>query len=153
MLSDSCAYFPSLALPQQLVHTLWPFFRAKDEARCSWRGSGEEGLDTKKKSTKDAGWPGGGRPSKLGWQACLGTWSACQPASLPACSLVTLSTMKSVETSEVCSRQARRRERTKEVHFLDTTTDRGADLSQHRTGFDKWQILMFPYISAIKEVF
>ena len=61
--------------------------------------------------------------------------------------------MKSVETSEVCSRQARRRERTKEVHFLDTTTDRGADLSHHRTGFDKWQISMFPYVSPIKEVF
>ena len=77
-----------------------------------------------------------------------------RPASLPACSLVTLSTMKSVETSEVCSRQARRRERTKEVHFLDTTTDdRGADLSHQRTGFDKWQISIFPYISAIKEVF
>ena len=73
---------PRLALPQQLVHTLWPFFRAKDVARCSWRGSGEKGLDTKKR-TKDAGWPGGGRPSKLGWQACcLGTRSACQPASL-----------------------------------------------------------------------
>ena len=78
-----------------------------------------------------------------------------RPASLPACSLVTLSlsTMKSVETSEVCSRQARRRERTKEVHFLDTTTDRGADLSQHRTGFDKWQISMFPAISQLLKKF
>jgi len=56
-----------------------------------------------------------------------------RPASLPACSLVTLSTMKSVETSEVCSRQARRRERTKEAgtgdEFLDKllSTDSGLD--------------------------
>ena len=116
-------------------------------ARCSWRGSGEEGLDTKKYQVGqvEEDLPSlGDKPAALD----LG-----RPASLPACSLVTLSTMKSVETSEVCSRQARRRERTKEVHFLDTTTDRGADLSHHRTGFDKWQISMFPYISAIKEVF
>ena len=119
-------------------------------ARCSWRGSGEKGLDTKKKNQgrRLARW----RKTFQAWVTSLLPWHL---VGLPACSLVTLSlsTMKSVETSEVCSKQARRRERTKEVHILDTTTDRGADLSRHRTGFDKWQISMFPYISAIKEVF
>ena len=72
---------PRLALPQQLVHTLWPFSEQKTWPDVVGEVLVEKGWTPKK--TKDAGWPGGGRPSKLGWQACcLGTWSACQPASL-----------------------------------------------------------------------
>ena len=70
---------PRLALPQQLVHTLWPFFRAKDVARCSWRGSGEKRLDTKKKEPRtQVGQVEEDLPS-------LGDKPACQPAPWSPC--------------------------------------------------------------------
>ena len=150
MLSDSCAYFPVW-----LSHNnLFTHFDHSSEQKTWPDVVGEvlvkKGWTPKKEPRTQVGQVEEDLPSLGDKPAAL---ALGRPASLPACSLVTLSTMKSVETSEVCSRQARRRERTKEVHFLDTTTDRGADLSHHRTGFDKCQISMFPYISAIKEVF
>ena len=78
---------PRLALPQQLVHTLWPFFRAKDVARCSWRGSGGKGLDTKKdQGRRLARW----RKTFQAWVTSLLPWHlvglpACQPAPWSPC--------------------------------------------------------------------